>query len=83
MTDQVSHDETAGPRQSRALVPVAPSRDATGRVISALPGFLAQLIACHRRLPDYRRSRREEPGPATAAYDRTSGRAAPGLDLSV
>lgn len=70
---------------SRALVPVdAPVRtdaDATSKdqllrdkpfrdhCVGPLAGFVTQLIACRRRLPEYRTRRLAEPGAATQLYD--------------
>lgn len=59
---------------SRALVPVTrdpPPRPA-GRSIA---GFVAQLIATNRGLPQTRELRRAAPDEAQAAYGETAGRA--------
>jgi hypothetical protein len=68
---------------SRALVPVevssgAPSRDAPFRdtCIGPLAGFVTQLIACRRRLPEYRTRRLADPGEATQRYDAVEHRPA-------
>jgi hypothetical protein len=56
--------------QSRALIRIGPvPRSETRR-----PGatFLAQLIACNRRMPQTRARRRAEPRDATDTYLRTA-----------
>jgi hypothetical protein len=55
--------------QSRALVNVSrPAR----KEVTHLPGagFLAQLIACHQKMPQTRERRRAEPQEAAAVYAR-------------
>lgn len=77
---------------SRALVPVeapihanadAASRDHLLRdkpfrdhCVSPLAGFVTQLIACRRRLPEYRARRLAEPGEATQRYGAVEDRQA-------
>jgi hypothetical protein len=53
--------------QSRALVPISPTRPArsSGRAHAA---FLVHLIATRRDLPQTRARRRAEPGEAALAY---------------
>jgi hypothetical protein len=53
--------------QSRALVPIAPTRPArtSGRAHAA---FVVHLIATRRDLPQTRARRRAEPGEAARAY---------------
>ncbi len=53
--------------QSRALVPIAPTRPArtSGRAHAA---FLVHLIATRRELPQTRARRRTEPAEAARAY---------------
>jgi hypothetical protein len=67
---------------SRALVLVetapgtasgAPFRDTC---IGSLAGFVTQLIACRRRLPEYRTRRLADPGEATQRYDAVEHRPA-------
>ena len=83
MTDQHRAEtvETHASR-SRALVVVdsdGPSRG-TERPEAV---FLAQLIACDRRLPAYRQARKASPDAATSAYSRPSGPAPARLDCLV
>jgi hypothetical protein len=78
-------DET---EPSRALVLVggssdAPSDDAHSRdapfrdtCIGPLAGFVTQLIACRRRLPEYRTRRLADPLEATQRYDAVEHRPA-------
>jgi hypothetical protein len=44
--------------------------------VSPLAGFVTQLIACRRRLPEYRTRRLAEPGEATQRYDAVEHRPA-------
>ena len=48
-----------------------------------MAGFVTQLIACARRLPAYRQSRRAEPAEASGRYGRTVARSRASLDLTV
>lgn len=50
--------------ECRALT-VRPRTEGGRRPMS---GFVAQLIACDRRMAQFRRARREDPTSATAAY---------------
>ena len=79
--DPLSTEATAGP--SRALVVMAEPR-AEASCSRPMAGFVAQLIACKRHLPEYRRSVRAEPGLATGIYGRERDVEAIGrLDLLV
>ncbi len=55
-------------RQSRALVALDPPRSSSARAQRASAGFLAQLIATERRLPQTRARRRSEPADAVSRY---------------
>jgi hypothetical protein len=59
-------DQTEG---SRALVPVSAEqglrRERSGRPLAT---FVAQVIACDARVPDFRQHRRAQPSAATALY---------------
>lgn len=82
--------QTPTDEPSRALVPVeahvhadAASGDQFMRdkpfrdhCVSPLAGFVTQLIACRRRLPEYRARRLAEPGEATQRYDAVDQRRA-------
>jgi hypothetical protein len=64
-------DRAANPAtQSRALVPIAPSRLQDARPTSRVPcaAFLAHLIATAQQAPQTRARRRAEPADACAAY---------------
>jgi hypothetical protein len=74
---------------SRALVLVGPASDASAEpassagagafrdtCVSPLAGFVTQLIACSRRLPEYRTRRLAEPGEATQRYGAVENRPA-------
>ena len=66
-----ARDRTANPGvQSRALVPVTPSRPRAGSMARPRPSaaFLAQLIATAQQAPQTRGRRRVEPADARAAY---------------
>ncbi|NNM71002.1 hypothetical protein [Enterovirga aerilata] len=85
MTDQHLADPEeaqAGNPRSRALVPLATPRPPHG---SDRPEayFLAQLIACERRLPAYRQARSAAPETATSAYARRSEPAQARLDCLI
>jgi hypothetical protein len=65
--------------QSRALIRIGPvPRSETRRPGAA---FLAQLIACKRRMPQTRERRRAEPRDATDTYLRTAAAVPPGCTL--
>ena len=72
MTDQHKAEPVTSPPQGRALAVVGPRRPnpAAERPEAV---FLAQLIACERRLPAYRQARNAEPEAASAAYSRLPG----------
>ncbi len=73
-------DRAANPAtQSRALVPIAPSRLQDGRPTTRVPcaAFLAHLIATAQRAPQTRARRRAEPADACAAYATASTAAIP------
>jgi hypothetical protein len=73
-------DRAANPTtQSRALVPIAPSRLQGARPPRRLPcaAFLAHLIATTQRAPQTRARRRAEPADACAAYATASTAAIP------
>ena len=68
---------------SRALVPVETAFDPSSRAqpfrdtcVSPLAGFVTQLIACRRRLPEYRTRRLADPVEATQRYDAVEHRPA-------
>lgn len=68
---------------SRALVPVETALDPSSRAqpfrdtcVSPLAGFVTQLIACRRRLPEYRTRRFADPVEATRRYDAVEHRPA-------
>jgi len=72
---------------SRALVLVGTASDATSDTpprarpfrdtcIGPLAGFVTQLIACRRRLPEYRSRRIADPVEATQRYDAVEHRPA-------
>jgi len=67
--------------QSRALVPIGPTRPArsSGR---AHPAFVVHLIATWRELPQTRARRRTEPTEAARAYRAELARPAPRPVLS-
>lgn len=70
------------PSECRALVRMEPAQPGRG---SERPqaDFLAQLIACHRRMPSYRQARTAEPKAAVTAYSPSCGRASALLDRVV
>jgi hypothetical protein len=62
---------------SRALVPVGDARDpAASRYGRPLATFIAQMLACGAKVPDFRQRRRAQPPTAAAAYAAAPG--APG-----
>jgi hypothetical protein len=63
-------DRSANPGESRALVPVTPSRPRACSMARPRPSaaFLAQLIATAQQAPQTRGRRRAEPADACAAY---------------
>ncbi|MDB5511390.1 MAG: hypothetical protein JWR08_873 [Enterovirga sp.] len=86
MTEQLSSDDgsaatTPEGRTGRAVALVQP-RPTTRPDERPSAEFLAQLIACERRLPAYRKARNAEPGAATSAYRALPGRPSTGLDRS-
>lgn len=72
---QGRHDE---PEASRALVPLEHARGSRaagyGRPLAT---FIAQMLACRTKLPDFRRYRRAQPPAAVAAYAAAPGAPAP------
>jgi hypothetical protein len=57
------------PEPSRALVPLGGDRGSAGGGHGRpLATFIAQMLACRTKLPDFRQRRRAEPPAATAAY---------------
>ena len=66
-----SAPDTASGRALIALQPIASGGDAGSRH-RPQAGFLAQLIATDRKLPQTRERRRAEPAEAIAAYTATS-----------
>jgi hypothetical protein len=64
-----AHGQSASDASSRAQ----PFRDTC---VSPLAGFLTQLIACRRRLPEYRTRRLADPVEATRRYDAVEHRPA-------
>ena len=67
---------------SRALTAVAPAGNWRGEERPSA-GFLAQLIACDRRVPAYRAARNAEPARAVSAYAGQPGWAAPRVDCLI
>lgn len=59
--------ESQATGQSRALVPIAPTRPARTSGRAHAP-FLVHLIATRRELPQTRARRRADPGEAARAY---------------
>ncbi len=73
MTDQHQAGTVAHPvPRSRALV-VTRAPEPTRGAERPEAVFLAQLIACERRLPAYRLARKASPDAATSAYAQLSG----------
>ncbi len=67
MADQTTCGDVGKPvGTGRALIVVKPRPDAESDRPAA--DFLAQLIACDRRLPAYRAVRRTDPNVAATAY---------------
>lgn len=63
------HNETlTNKSECRALVPLEPRAPAPRAAERPDAGFLTQLIACERRMPDYRERRRAEPAEGVARY---------------
>jgi hypothetical protein len=57
------------PEPSGALVPVEDGRgSAASGYGRPLATFIAQMLACRAKVPDFRQRRRAEPPAATAAY---------------
>lgn len=67
---------------SRALTVIAQAKDPRGEERPA-SDFLAQLIACHRRVPAYRAARKADPALAVSAYAGRRGPVAPRLDCLI
>ena len=67
MTDQHRAEATLD-CPSRSLVVVAAAEPISGGADRPDAEFLAQLIACKRRLPAYRVARRASPDRAASAY---------------
>ncbi len=67
--EQTDPDCPAPTSESRALVPLAPALDLSGRQSDCRnASFLAHLIATKDQHPQTRERRRAEPGEALAAY---------------
>jgi hypothetical protein len=62
--DDVHHESPA----SRALVPLAREEGARAGCVRPLATFIAQMLACRERLPDFRAHRRAPPTDAAARY---------------
>lgn len=60
-----------------ALVVLTPAAAPPAAAARPLASFLAQLIACHGRLPAYRTRLRASPGEARARYDEADRPAPP------
>ena len=75
-------DQARTAKPSRALTVVAAARSSRGEERPSA-GFLAQLIACYRRVPAYRAARNAEPARAASAYAGQRGSAAPRLDCLI
>lgn len=60
----VNHESEA----SRALVPMAREEGARAGGTRPLATFVAQVLACRDRLPDFRQHRRAQPSEAAARY---------------
>jgi hypothetical protein len=61
---------------SRALVAMADARGFPAAYARPLATFIAQVLACGAKVPDFRQRRRAQPQAATAAYAAAPG--APG-----
>jgi hypothetical protein len=68
MSDE-RHRSYGKPESAGALVPVADTHGfPAGRYVRPLATFIAQMLACGAKLPDFRQRRRAEPPAAAAAY---------------
>jgi hypothetical protein len=73
MSDE-RHSHHGEPEPSRALVPVEDVRtSAAGGHSRPLAAFIAQVLACRTKVPDFRRHRRAQPPTAAAAYAAAPG----------
>lgn len=70
MTDDQAFHPADAPAGCRALT----VRHMTGSERRPMAGFVAQLIACDRKLAQFRRARREDPTSAASAYGAGAGR---------
>lgn len=85
MTERLSHafDRSASPGGATGrAVALAQPRPTLRIEDRPSAEFLAQLIACDRRLPAYRKARNAEPGAATTAYRAPTGKLSVELDRS-
>jgi hypothetical protein len=85
MVEQPEADAVQAPTgaaSSRALTVVAPLTSGRGDERPA-SDFLAQLIACNRRVPAYRAARKADPARAVSAYAEQPGSAAPRLNCLI
>jgi len=76
MSDE-PHGPHGEPEPSRALVPVAQARGPAAGYSRPLATFIAQMLACRSKVPDFRRHRRAQPPTAAAAYAAAPGASAP------
>ena len=87
MVDDQTRDDTStvptASGGSRALVTTQAPRVAPGGDDRPMAGFVAQLIACHRRFPAYRKAGRADPGEATRIYGGEAGRGTVRIDRAV
>jgi hypothetical protein len=72
LTDAGEEPSAGNASRSRALVVIDGPRLAMSGHDRPQADFVAQLIACDRRLPAYRQSRRAAPDDAANAYGRTA-----------
>lgn len=86
MADDQAFHSADTPAKCRAVT-VRPKSDGKGENEGGrwpMAGFVAQLIACDRRLAQFRRARREDPTCAATAYGAGAGRGAHlAVDLKV
>lgn len=83
MNETFRNDEEDAPQTGRAMVACRPAPMIRAGDDRPLTDFLAQLIACDRRLPAYRTARKAEPTSAAAAYAGTVPASSSSLDRSV
>jgi hypothetical protein len=57
------------PEASRALVPLGGSPEPVKPAVRPLAAFVAQVMACEARLPEFRQHRRAQPSEASARYE--------------